>query len=63
MKDFLGKSAYIVVIRNDKELNFTAKEVTSVSDTHITFLDKFNEVHTFRITDIIEITEKKEVMK
>ena len=58
MKEFLGKSVFINANIEGRNLFYTAKEVTSVSDTHITFIDKFNNVVSLRISDIVEIKEE-----
>lgn len=38
-------------------LYFKASKVLEVSATHLTFLDKFGKIYSFRLMDIIEINE------
>ena len=59
MKEFIGKKCKITFLVGGKTLHYTAKTVTSVSDSHISFIDKFEESHCFRIQDIIEINGGK----
>lgn len=40
-----------------QRLYYKAIRVLDVSDTHITFLDKFNKQYSFRLVDVIEINE------
>ena len=54
MKEYLDKTCKIHIAINGKDLFYTAR-IINVSDTHITFVDKFNETLTFRLQDIIEI--------
>lgn len=54
MKQYIGKHIKILLNRNDNELFFTAF-VTNVTDTHISFIDKFKKEYSFRIEDINEI--------
>ena len=57
MKGFLNKAAWIKIKADNGFLYFTAKKVISVSDTHITFIDKFGEMQMFLISDIVQIKE------
>lgn len=57
MQDLIGKSCKLQVELNGKELFFTAKRVLHVSDTHITFLDKFGQVCSFRLQDLAKVQE------
>ena len=59
MKDFLDKLVWIKIKADNGFLYFTAT-VTSVTDTHITFIDKFNEKQMFLILDVVQIKELKE---
>lgn len=54
MKHLKGKSCKLTIEVNGRVLFYTAKQVTDVTDTHITFIDKFNEVLSFRLKDIVE---------
>jgi len=54
MKQYIGKTCKLHIVVNGKDLFYTAK-VKDVSDTHISFIDKFGEDYTFRMTDIVEI--------
>jgi hypothetical protein len=56
MKEFISKKCKISIIANKKQLFFIAT-VQSVTDNHITFLDKYNKLYTFRIKDVFEINE------
>lgn len=49
----------IRVILNNKDFFFTVKQVLELTDTHLTFLDKFGAQKTFRVSDIAEIFEDK----
>lgn len=57
MQQFLNRSAFLKVRVDEGVLFFTAKKVTEITDTHITFIDKFDELQTFLISDIIQIRE------
>lgn len=57
MKDLINKSAKLTIkdqVKN-KILYYTAKEITSISDSHIFFIDKFNNTLGFRINDVIQV--------
>jgi hypothetical protein len=56
MKEMIGKSCLIEISRNGKALFYKAKEVLDVTDTHITFLDKYNNQYTYRLMDVAEIS-------
>lgn len=58
MKQYMGKDCKIHVQRAGKDLYYTA-HITDVTDSHITFIDKFGEMLTFRITEIIEVSGLK----
>lgn len=57
MEEFLDKLCFIKVDNGGKPYYYTRAYVVSITQTHITFLDrnKSDEPHTFRIVDIIEI--------
>ena len=60
MKEFLDKSVWIKIKADNGFLYFTAKKVIEVTDTHITFIDKFDEMQMFLISDIVQIKELKD---
>ena len=59
-----GKNAVIKVVfrggRGSETLWFTAKPILRVSDSHITFRDKFNKVVTFSMDSVKSIREIEE---
>lgn len=55
MKQYIGQDCRIHLQRGGKDLHFTA-HVTDVTDSHITFIDKFGEIFTFRISEVIEVS-------
>lgn len=59
MKQLIGRSCRLTVFLNGKSLFYTAKTVLEVSDTHITFIDKFNERYSYRLQDVIQIQDIK----
>ncbi len=54
MIEYLNKQVIIVVKPSENLLTYQAT-IKEITDTHITFEDKFNSILTFRIQDIIEI--------
>lgn len=60
MQQFLNKKCKITINLAGKLLYFTALNVTSINDTHICFIDKFDTQRSFRIVDIVEIEEINE---
>ena len=56
MKEMIGKTASLVISRGGKDLFFTGV-ISSVSNTHITFKDKFNKVLSFNIENVVEVHE------
>lgn len=57
MKHLLNKSCKLTIkdhVKN-KVLFYTAREVTSITETHIFFIDKFNNKLGFRLLDIIQV--------
>ena len=54
MKRYKGQNVKIIIKVQNNNLNYTAK-VLDVSDTHITFYDKFGKVYSYLISDIVEI--------
>jgi len=54
MKQYMNKKCKMHILRGGRDLYYEAT-VTTVSDTHISFIDKFDIPYTFRIDDVIEI--------
>lgn len=55
MKEYIGKPCKLHISpKKDIDLYYTVKKVTSISDKHITFIDKYKKVYTFRIGDVVE---------
>jgi hypothetical protein len=61
MEEFLNKNCYIKIDVAGKIFYYLDAIVTNISETHISFNDttRFNEPHTYRIKDIIEIRFSK----
>jgi len=57
MKEFVGRKCKIHVLLNGKDLFYTVKNVTSVNDTHICFIDRYGEAYSFRNVDVVEISD------
>ena len=57
MENYVGKVVVLRIFNNGKYLIFTG-EVLSVSDLHITFLDKFGETYSFLKSEVFEISTK-----
>ena len=57
MEELIGKSGKLEFIRNDKRLFFFAKTISSITKTHITFIDRYDDVYTFRIIDLVEVND------
>lgn len=55
MKKYLGNICKIHINRNEQDLFYTAK-VIDINDTHITFIDRYNSVFSYRFDDVIEIS-------
>jgi len=60
MEEFLNKSVWIKIKTENSFISFTAKKVIDISKTHITFIDKFDIMQMFLISDIVQIKELKE---
>ena len=56
-KSLIGKSCKLFVDINTHSLFFQVREITSITDTHISFLDKYNNYYCFRKQDVVEINE------
>jgi len=54
MKEFLNKKVLIHFFVDGIDKYFTAT-ISSITDTHITFTDKFGDPYTYRVADIVEI--------
>ena len=57
MDELLGKSAKLEFLRNGRKLFFDAKHISSITTTHITFIDRYDEVYTFRFADLVEVND------
>ena len=56
MKEFLNKYIFISVKVEDRFRRHKCALVTNISDTHISFIDSFNDKpYFYRICDIVEI--------
>ena len=51
-----GKSCNILVSGKTQDLFFNVKRIVSVTKTHVSFLDRYNNDYYFRIEDIKEIS-------
>ena len=54
MKEYLGQTCKILIQLNDKELFYYAK-IISINQTHISFLDKYGKLYTYKKDLIKEI--------
>jgi len=54
MKEHIGETVKLHIERNGADLFYTAK-VMDVTDTHISFKDKYNINYCFRRQDVVEI--------
>ena len=52
-KRHIGKRKWLHIKVNNKDLFFLAK-IIDVTNTHISFIDKFNIEYSFRLLDVIE---------
>lgn len=60
MRQYLNKRCKIRVLNEEgKRLHFTADPVTNVTDTHISFTDKFGKPRSYLIKDVVEIYEEE----
>lgn len=57
MKELIGKSGKLEFLRDGKRLFFYAKIISSITDTHITFVDRYDEVYSFKIEDLEEVND------
>lgn len=57
MKQLIGKSCLLEIQYHDQRLYYRAIRILDVSDTHITFLDKFGKQYSFRLIDVVEIND------
>lgn len=58
MKDYIDKICKLQIKCNERVFFYTAK-ICSVNDTHISFIDKFGLLGTYKISDVIQIYEVK----
>jgi hypothetical protein len=56
MRHLIGKKCKLTIKDqvNNKILFYTAKEILEITDTHIFFIDKFDQEVGFRLIDIIQ---------
>ena len=57
MKEYIGQRCSVHILIRKINLFFDA-EVTEVSDTHISFIDKYKRGYSFRIKDVVEISRR-----
>ena len=55
MKEFIGKSAKILININGSYLFYNSPKVTDITEDHISFIDKFGRLYTHSIKNIVEI--------
>ena len=56
-KNLVGRSCKIFINSNGHVLFFSVRRILSITDTHVSFLDKFDKVYCFRKMDITEVNE------
>ena len=59
MKDWIGKKARIIINVEGSRHTYTAK-IIDVTDSHITFIDKFETKYTKILSEVLDIEEVKE---
>jgi len=57
-KSFLNKICKIVVHSDNQKLFYTA-EIIEISDSHVSFVDKFGIYYSYLISEIIEINTQR----
>ena len=57
MKQFLNKQCKIHISVNGESLFFTVKKVIDVSDSHISFIDRYNKLWCFDKNQVKQINE------
>lgn len=57
MKEYLNKNVKLHIRRSGADLFFKAL-VNEVTNTHITFTDKYGKLYTFLIENIVQINEE-----
>ena len=57
VKQLKGKSCLLEIEYHGSRLYFKATQVLEVTETHITFLDKFGQQYSFRLKDIVEVND------
>jgi len=59
LEEYKGKRCFIQLERNGKQFYYTA-DVLEVTNTHISFKDKYGDLYSYQIRDIIKMNELKE---
>lgn len=57
MKRFIGKTIRLVIERDRNKLFFLA-HIIKVTEHHIYFRDKFDDLYIFRIKDVLEVKDE-----
>ena len=60
MDEWIGKSCVLTVELDGRKLFYTVKLVTDVSGSHISFIDKYDERLSVRLSNVVTIAEAKE---
>ena len=60
MKEHINKKATILIKTKDNAYLTFQGLITDITDSHITFIDKHDYLHTFAIEEIRQISEIKE---
>ena len=55
MNEYIGKKCNILVILNGRYLFYNVRKVLSVTEEHISFIDKFNNNYTYKKENVAEI--------
>lgn len=58
MQEYIGERVKLHIDRDGHDLFYSAK-ILNITDTHISFLDKFNKKYCYRLTDVVEINDEK----
>lgn len=54
MEEHIGRECKIHIKRNNADLFYTGF-ITKITDTHITFVDKYSKLFTYKILEVIQI--------
>ena len=57
MLEWLNKPAKIVICIDGVNLYYTAKLITEISGSHISFIDKFDKHYTYSLKHLVSINE------